>query len=62
MPTLAEIAESVGPKSVTVGAQTTEARTVDELIKAADYEKAQEAAENAGLGFRFVQFVPGGAG
>lgn len=51
-----------GVASCTVGGQTVQARTVDELRRLLEVIQADLAAASATGGMRFAQFVPGGTG
>lgn len=67
MATQEEIAEAIseaaiGPKSVTVGAQTTVARDIGDILKARDAVASDEAGTKAHFGLRFSQFIPHGGG
>lgn len=53
---------ALGPKSVTVGNQTTVARDIKELIDADNYLKNAAAAGKSHFGLRFSKLVPPGAG
>lgn len=53
---------ALGPKSVTVGNQTTVARDIKELIDADNYQKNANAAGKSHFGVRFSKIVPPGAG
>ena len=52
------------PKTVTVDGRSAESRSVDDLLKLANYQAAKDAASNsvAGFGLRFQKIRPPGAG
>lgn len=47
---------ALGPKSVTVAGQNTTLPSIDELLKAKEYESAKQAANATSLGVRYQKF------
>lgn len=57
------IAENAtGPKRVSVAGEEVESRSIDELIKGAEYVAGQTAATNPNFGLRFTKLVSPGCG
>ena len=52
---------ATSPKSVTIDGTTTTERSIDELIKADQYLRANKARRGGGLGVRFHKIVPHGS-
>jgi hypothetical protein len=61
---LTEVIEEAAqtPKSATQDGRSATARDIDELIKADQYTKSQQAAGKTGFGIRVAKIIPPGGG
>lgn len=57
---LVDIQDAIGPKRMEIDDEDVESRSVDDLIKAATFDKAQAAAGSPAFGLRFSRMIPPG--
>lgn len=53
---------ALGPQSVSIAGHTVNSRSIDDLIKAANFQANQSAMANKGMGLRRVRLIPPGCG